>query len=165
MNSMPMDTSPEAQSALIRILSHEVEQTQRLLELLLREYQLLQSSPGKALEELLDEKRLQLEAMETSVGEQQRFLRQQDLPCDRKGTLDYLEACGNPHLTEIWQGLESLLRKCQKQNRINGGAVTLNQRQTKQMLEILLGLGEGNKTYGPSGESRPVNSPNSLGKA
>lgn len=162
---MPMDNSPEAQSALIRILNHEVEQTRHLLELLQREYQLLQSSPGEALEELLSEKRLQLEAVEASVGEQQRFLRQQDLPWDRKGTLDYIEACDNPSLTETWQGLESLLRKCQKQNQINGGAVALNQRQTRQMLDILLGLAEGSKTYGPSGESRSVNSPNSLGKA
>jgi len=162
---MTMDSSPESQSALLRILSHEIEQAQRLLELLQREYQLLQSAPGKLLEELLAEKRLRLETVEASVGEHHRFLQHHGLACDRRGTLDFIDACGNPGLTETWQRFDSLLRECQKQNQINGGAVTLNQRQTKQMLDILFGLGEGNKTYGPSGESRSANRPNSLGKA
>jgi len=161
-----MDANLEVQSALIRILNLEIEQAQRLLDLLEQEYQLLLTSPGKSLEALLQEKRRQLKSVEESVAQHHRFLHQQGLSPDRTGTLAFMEtATDNPQLLETWKRFESLLQTCQKQNQINGGAVTLNQRQTKQMLEILLGIGSGNKTYSRSGESRSVNSPNSLGKA
>jgi flagellar biosynthesis/type III secretory pathway chaperone len=161
-----MDINTDSQAEFIRILNLEIEQAQRLLGLLEQEYQLLQTAPAKPLENLLSEKRQQLKIVEESVAEHHRFLRRQDLSCDRAGTLAFIEAdTGNPLLAETWQRFESLLAACQKQNQINGGAVTLNQRQTKQMLDILLGISTSNKTYSRSGESRSVNGSNSLGKA
>lgn len=161
-----MDAHAASQAEFIRILNLEIEQAERLLDLLEREYQLLQTAPAKPLEALLGEKRQQLKIVEHSVAEHHRFLQRQGLNSDRAGTLAFLDAgADNPLLLETWQRFESLLQACQKQNQINGGAVTLNQRQTRQMLDILLGIGAGNKTYGRSGESRSVNGSNSLGKA
>ncbi len=161
-----MDANTASQAAFIRILKLEIEQAQRLLDLLEQEYQLLQTAPGKPLEELLNEKREQLKIVETCVAEHHRFLQGLGLKSDRAGTLAFIEAgADNQLLNETWQQFETLLQACQKQNQINGGAVTLNQRQTKQMIDILFGINAGNKTYGRSGESRSINGSNSLGKA
>jgi len=161
-----MDVHTASQAEFIRILNLEIDQAQCLLDLLAQEYRLLQTAPGKPLEDLLNEKRQQLKTVEESVTKHHRFLQQQNLSCDRAGTLAFIEAgSDNQLLSDTWERFESLLQACQKQNQINGGAVTLNQRQTKQMLDILLGISSGNKTYGRTGESRSVNSPNSLGKA
>ncbi|MCU7851685.1 MAG: flagellar protein FlgN [Candidatus Thiodiazotropha sp. (ex Monitilora ramsayi)] len=158
-----MDANPEAQSAFIELLRLEFEQTQRLLELLQQEYQLLQAAPSEALKKLQAEKKIQLEAVEKSATKHRQFLLKQGLTADRQGTETFL--AGNSEVMALWKQYLTVLEKCQKQNDINGGAVELNQRQVNQALSILLGMGNGNKTYGPSGEPRPTNPSKSLGKA
>ncbi|MCU7806709.1 MAG: flagellar protein FlgN [Candidatus Thiodiazotropha sp. (ex Semelilucina semeliformis)] len=158
-----MDANPEAQSAFIDLLRLEIEQTQRLLDLLQQEYQLLQAAPSEALKKLQTEKKIQLEAVEKSATKHRQFLLKQGLTADRQGTETFID--DNTELLGAWKQYLTLLEKCQKQNDINGGAVELNQRQVNQALSILLGMGNANKTYGPSGESRPTNPSKSLGKA
>lgn len=162
-----MDKSSTAQSAFAGILSTEIEQAQSLLDLLEREYQLLRSSPSKDLEAIQTEKKRLLKMVEASTVAHHRFLQQQGLTADRQGTESYLrEGCGqNPQLVRNWEHYVILLEASRKQNEINGGAVALNQRQVSQALNILLGINDGNKTYGKSGESRPTNPSKSLGKA
>jgi flagellar biosynthesis/type III secretory pathway chaperone len=161
-----MHTTPESQSLFLRILNQENEQAENLLDLLEQEFELLKSAPGKSLQSLLSKKKQQLKTVEQSALAHQQFLQQQDLTNDRRGTESYLEACrDNPSLTAAWQRYLELLQACQKQNEINGGAVTLNQRQVNQALNLLLGIGDSNKTYGRSGESHPTRPSKTLGKA
>lgn len=161
-----MDLQPETQRRFLAILKQETEQTAALLELLEREYELLKSSPGKDLEALLAQKQQQLQRVEQSTLAHHRFLQQQGLPCDRRGTESYLEQSReNLALSSAWKGHLELLQACRRQNEINGGTVALNQRHVNQALELLLGQGDGNKTYGPSGESHPTRPSNTLGKA
>ncbi len=160
------DTHPEAQARFLRILNHTTEQVGILLELLKQEFELLKSSPGDALEALLARKKQQLKTVEQSVATHHQFLKQQGLSSDRRGTESYLEACSdNTSLLETWQRYLELLQACQEQNEINGGAVAANQRQVNQALNLLLDLGDINKTYGRSGESRPSRPSKTLGKA
>ncbi len=161
-----MDTRPEAQTQFLRILNQETEQAGILLELLKQEFELLKASPGDALDALLASKKQQLKSVEKSVVAHRQFLRQQGLSNDRQGTESYLEACSdNPSLQQTWQRYLELLQACQEQNEINGATVAANQRQVNQALNLLLDLGDINKTYGRSGESRPSRPSKTLGKA
>jgi len=160
------DNRPETQDQLLRILDHESAQAQALLDLLEEEYRLLSRAPGDSLEALLNRKKQQLKQVEQSASAHHQFLRAQGLSADRRGTEAYLEACGDsPSLQAGWQRYLALIQQCQKQNEINGGAVAVNQRQVNQALNLLLGLGDGNKTYGRSGESQPARPSKTLGKA
>ncbi len=161
-----LDTRAESQEQFLRILHQESEQAQTLLDLLEQEYALLNSAPGGSLEALLNRKKQQLQQVEQSASAHHRFLRAQGLSSDRRGTETYLTACGdNPSLAAAWQRYLALIQKCQQQNEINGGAVAANQRQVNQALNLLLGLGDGDKTYGRSGESQPGRPSKTLGKA
>jgi flagella synthesis protein FlgN len=161
-----LDTRPEAQARFLRVLNHESEQVGILLELLKQEFELLKSSPGDALEALLSNKKQQLKKVEQSVAAHRQFLKQQGLSNDRQGTESYLEACpDNTALQQTWRHYQELLQACQDQNEINGGTVAANQRQVNQALNLLLDLGDINKTYGRSGESRPSRPSKTLGKA
>ncbi|MEW7996663.1 MAG: flagellar protein FlgN [Candidatus Thiodiazotropha endolucinida] len=85
---------------------------------------------------------------------------------DRQGTETYIQQCSNLESTsETWHRFITLLEACHKQNEINGGAVQLNQRHVSQTLDILKGISQRDKTYGPSGESKPNTTSKSLGKA
>jgi flagellar biosynthesis protein FlgN len=161
-----MNENATTRSAFAAILNNEVGQAQILLDLLEREYALLCASPSKALDALLAEKQRLLVLVEQGVAAHNRFLQQQGYSADRRGTEAYLHTCDDKReLLAQWNRHLELVEACRKQNEINGGAVALNQRQVSLALNILLGVGEANKTYGRSGQSRPTNIPNSLGKA
>ncbi len=161
-----IDTRPETQAQFLSILDRESEQAQILLDLLEQEYRMLGSAPDEALDTLLNRKKQQLAQVEQSASAHHRFLQSQGLSADRRGTEAYLEACGdNPPILVSWQRYVGLIEACQKQNEINGGAVAANQRQVNQALNLLLGLGDGNKTYGRTGESQPARPSKTLGKA
>jgi flagellar biosynthesis/type III secretory pathway chaperone len=161
-----MISTTDLQNAFSHILSDEIEQTQRLLKLLHREYELLKSPPSEKLQTLLDEKKKQLEQVEASVIKHNQLLEQHALSADRTGTEQLLTKCkASPQLTDQWHAFSQLLLKCQKQNEINGGAVRLNQHQVGQALDILKGIALGDKTYGPSGETKPNSPTKTLGKA
>ena len=161
-----LDTSQEAQTLFLGILQREAEQTGILHDLLLREFELLKSNPGQELQDLLAQKSEQLKQVEQSVSAHHRFLQGQGLSSDREGTERYISHCqDNPALTAAWKVQQELLTACSKQNEINGGAVALNQRQVNQALNLLLGMGDSQKTYGRSGESKPARPSKTLGKA
>lgn len=160
------DTSRQAQALFLGILEQEVEQARLLLGLLQQEFELLKANPGTELESLLAQKGAQLKQVEQSVLAHHRFLQQQGLGSDRQGTEEYLQLCPeNTALTAAWEQHWELLQACSRQNEINGGAVALNQRQVNQALSLLLGMGDSQKTYGRSGESRSARPSKTLGKA
>lgn len=161
-----LDTSQEAQALFLGILQREAEQAGILHELLQQEFELLKSNPGKELQSLLTQKSEQLKLVEQSVTAHHRFLQSQGLSKDRQGTEHYIAQCSdNAALVGAWQQHQELLQACSKQNEINGGAVALNQRQVNQALTLLLGMGDSEKTYGRSGESKPARPSKTLGKA
>jgi flagellar biosynthesis/type III secretory pathway chaperone len=161
-----MNNLSEASRVFIEIVQNEIEQSQRLLDLLRTEYTLLQKGSPQALQQLTEEKKQQLKQVETAVLNHNHFLKQQGYSPDREGTEAYLKQSGdNDRTEETWQRFISLLETCHKQNALNGGAVQLNQRHVNQTLDILKGIGQRDKTYGPGGESRPNTTSKSLGKA
>jgi flagellar biosynthesis/type III secretory pathway chaperone len=161
-----MNTPSETTNAFVKIVEQEIEQSQQLLELLRAEYALLQKGSPQALQGLTEEKKQRLKEVETTVLKHNRFLEQQGFSADRQGTEAFIQQSGeNQLVVDAWHRFTSLLDACQKQNVINGGAVQLNQRHVTQTLDILKGISQREKTYGPSGESKPTSTSKSLGKA
>ncbi|MES9940547.1 MAG: flagellar protein FlgN [Candidatus Thiodiazotropha sp. 6PLUC2] len=161
-----MQNNTQHQTTFSKLLNSEIEQTQTLLELLKREFELLKAPPSIALEELTEQKKQLLLEVEKSVSQHNQLLVSQGYSSDRKGNKAFIQQCQNSdQLDQLWRQFSSLLEACQKQNEINGGAVQLNQHQVAQALDILRGCANSDKTYGPAGESRPTTSSKSLGKA
>jgi flagellar biosynthesis/type III secretory pathway chaperone len=161
-----MNNPSETSKVFIKIVEREIEQSQRLLDLLRSEYDLLQKGSAQALQGLTEEKKQQLKQVETAVLKHNRFLEQLGFSADRQGTEAFIRQSGeDERVVDAWHRFSSLLEACQKQNVINGGAVQLNQRHVTQTLDILKGISQREKTYGPSGESKPTSTSKSLGKA
>jgi flagellar biosynthesis/type III secretory pathway chaperone len=161
-----MNNPTEVDKVFVKVVENEIEQSQRLLDLLKSEYTLLQKESPQALQKLTEEKKQQLKQVETAALNHNRFLKQLGFSADRTGTEAFIQQFGNNELvTDTWYRFISVLEACQKQNQINGGAVQLNQRHVTQTLDILKGISQQDKTYGRSGESKPTSTSKSLGKA
>ncbi|MEJ2621445.1 MAG: flagellar protein FlgN [Candidatus Thiodiazotropha sp.] len=161
-----MTINPQQQSSFVRILLNEIDLTQQLLKLLHQEFELLKTPPSAKLQELLEQKQQMLQQIAQCVQQHNQLMSSLGFSQDRKGTEDFIQQCPErEQLQTRWSQFTSLLEQCQKQNQINGGAVQLNQHQVAHTLDLLRGFANGDKTYGPGGESRPTSNSKSLGKA
>ncbi len=148
------------------ILQAEIKQVQVLLELLTEEYQLLQSHTPEPLEKLTQKKQQQIEKLETTVIQQNLFLQQQELTPDRNGIENFIQqAPSDSPIRAQWEEFEELLDASRKQNEINGGMLAQSRRQVTHALNLLHGITEAQKTYGPSGESCSTQAAKSFGRA
>jgi flagellar biosynthesis protein FlgN len=163
---MIMQNTSQHQATFSKILNSEITQTQTLLELLRREFELLKGPPSKELEDLIEQKRQLLLQIEQSASLHSQLLDSLGFDSDRMGTDSFIQQCSDKEqLDQLWSQFSSLLEACQNQNEINGGAVKLNHHQITQALDVLRGFANSDKTYGPAGESLPTTSSKSLGKA
>ncbi|RDH85229.1 MAG: flagellar protein FlgN [endosymbiont of Seepiophila jonesi] len=163
---MKVNNPTSLQGEFTALLQSEIDESRRLLDILLREHKLLQGASSAPLEQLTAEKQQQMAVLETAVVKHNRLLLHLDLQPNREGSeqlLQQLPEAGSAR--QLWEEFEQLIETCQKQNDVNGDILSLNQRQVSQAIDILRGVTTGQKTYGPSGESRPDNHSNSFGKA
>jgi flagella synthesis protein FlgN len=161
-----MDQPNDPNAEFSEILRIESEQTERLLELLRQEHQLLLQPPSSALEELTAVKQQQLEQLEQTVQRQTRLLARLGLSPDRQGAEAFIASLPAPSpLHTQWLNLEEMLEASRKQNEINGGIVALSRRQISNALDLLQSTRQGQKTYDRSGESRTSRPSNSFGTA
>ncbi|KRT56304.1 flagellar protein FlgN [endosymbiont of Ridgeia piscesae] len=162
-----MDNHPKLRERFSRILQRESEATEQLLVLLKQEYALLKSTaPAEQLEALNQQKEQQIINVAQAVEAHNRLLRELGLNNNGEETRKLIEQLdGSGLLQQQWQTFLKQVDASQKQNGINGGLLTLSQRQAAQGLDILRGIGENQKSYGPSGESRSHSHSHSLGKA
>ena len=161
---MPTETaSPQLLSHILRL---EIDEIQVLLELLMEEYQLLQNNSPEPLERLTETKQQQIGKLEAVVNRQNAFLHQQGLPPERQGIETYIQRLpSDTPIREQWIEFEQLLNACRKQNEINGGMLAQSRQQVTHALNLLRGVTEGQKTYGPSGAACSTQAAKSLGRA
>jgi flagellar biosynthesis/type III secretory pathway chaperone len=161
-----MPTAPDIDHSLFTILQHGIREAETLLELLDEEQRLLRGTDPGALERLTQRKQQQIENLEVVVVRQDAFLQQQGLPPGPSGMQGYLDgAAVDDAIKRSWTEFVDKLARCRKQNTLNGALLVQSQRQISHALQLLLGAGEANRTYGPSGEARSNQTANSLGKA
>ncbi|MEN8178122.1 MAG: flagellar protein FlgN [Pseudomonadota bacterium] len=161
---MPTTTPPV--QFFSQILEIEIEQVQVLLELLNEEYRLLQLTSPEPLERLTEEKQRQIEKLEATVAQQNDFLRQHDLPPNRQGIEIFIKKYpAGSRINEQWRIFEQRLDTSRKQNEINGSMLAQNRQQITNTLNLLRGVAQGQKIYGPSGEARSTQTAKFLGSA
>jgi len=156
-------TSPEQ---IIDLFQVGIQHTTRLLDALKQEHQSLQHADPQHIELITRQKQEIIGELDLFAEAQNRMLIQLGYSTDRQGIESFLRNfCIDQRHSQIWNDLQSLLKKCQKQNEINSGIIALSKRQTNNALQLLYGLSAPSKTYGPTGESLSARNSNSLGKA
>lgn len=161
-----MSTDTATLELLLQTLLNGTREAGLLLELLDAEYRLLQGTDSEALEKLTQQKQQQIVNLEAAVARQDDFLEQRGLQAGREGMQAYLATFpSDSPVGPQWQAFTTKLTACRKQNEINGALLNQSRRQISHALELLRGICEADKTYGPSGEARSNQSANSLGKA
>lgn len=70
-----------------------------------------------------------------------------------------------PQLVQRWQALQRLIRKCDRQNRINGLLLERSRHRVAAIVALLQGGGQDNEIYDPHGATVVLRAPASLAHA
>jgi flagellar biosynthesis/type III secretory pathway chaperone len=148
------------------LLEDGIQRATGLMNLLEEEYRSLQHIDPEHLESVTQTKKELLKELQIFAESQDLLLKNMGYTTDREGIEHYLLHLNDGNsLRHKWHTLQDLLKRCQKQNKINSSVITVSKRQTTNVLDLLYGLAADTKTYGPGGESRSGRQSNSLGKA
>lgn len=158
-----MSLSAEQKQQLLRLLSAEYACASSLLELLQKEHQILKSGDPDTLTSISREKQQGVIQMHRHAQQRERLARQ--LQTGNAGIGELIKADPESEAAGLWQQLGEIGIQLQQQNEINGGMVALNQRHTRQALEILCGRSSSREIYGSRGEYRQMESGKPLAKA
>ncbi len=161
-----MRLSNDQKETLARLLTTELAEATRLLEILQREVDILGRKEPDPLEAVSKEKLSQMQRLARQLVERDRFLTGIGLPKGKTGTDLLLQGMPREHeLVARWSELLRLGDQLKKQNEINGNIVAVSQRHIRQALDILSGKTGTPQLYGREGETHSAAQRNSLAKA
>jgi flagellar biosynthesis/type III secretory pathway chaperone len=143
----------QLQSELFKILTFEIEQTDRLLEILKKEKHAIIKDPD-TLVHITEEKQAAIDSLNQAAETQNKLLESAGVSIDEQGIQTFINACSKQKtLTEAWGKLKHNLAKCQDQNIVNGAIMEVNRIRIQQTLSILLG-GNNSQTYNAGGKNQ-----------
>ncbi|MCW8906400.1 MAG: flagellar protein FlgN [Sedimenticola sp.] len=157
-----MALSADQQQQLSQLVSAEYACAQSLLELLQKEQQILKSADADALESISQEKQQLVIRMHRQARQREQLVDRLQAGGDIN---ELLKTLSGSEPARLWQQLGEIAARLQQQNEINGGMVALNQRHTRQALDILCGRSGNREIYGARGEYRQMESGKPLAKA
>ncbi|MGA7800110.1 MAG: flagellar protein FlgN [Gammaproteobacteria bacterium] len=109
----------------------------------------------------------QVERLETLERQRARLMREAGFEPSEPAQMEAcLRLCGPPErLMATWQSVLERMRRCQAENRVNGGIIELSRRHAQRALHVLRGEVADSDVYQPSGAMASPNGGRPLGKA
>jgi len=145
--------------SLEALLEDERGATARLLDALREEHQALVRRDMTALDHAVNKKSQQVAELEILGRDRDAALKAAGHAAGREGIESWLSRQPSGAARKLWQELQNLLLRCQRQNLINGGIVETSRRFTQRALSLLQGQSAEPALYGPSGASGPATHP------
>ena len=137
------------------------ENLERLSEVLLRERSALATATPDDILQLASEKKSLLEAIDSANG-----TRLHPKQPDDKQFFDWLDQQDNMEDVKLLIAeCDELLNECKQANQTNARVLSTLQRRNKALFEMLQGHNRKNKVYTSSGNTRPVSSKHTIGRA
>lgn len=136
-----------------QLLAAEIGAVQRFITLLKAEQEILRGNQLDALEKLMQEKGKLVEELGRIGEARQRWFAAAGIAENRENIEKWLQAQGNPRLSQAWQALQQLAREAKSLNELNGQCIALLSHNNRKLLETLRAPRAGVGVYGPDGQT------------
>jgi flagella synthesis protein FlgN len=146
------------------------ENLERLSEVLLRERSALATATPDDILQLASEKKSLLDAIDSANAKRQSMLIKFGVlhpkQPDDKQFFDWLDQQDNMEDVKLLIAeCDELLNECKQANQTNARVLSTLQRRNKALFEMLQGHNRKNKVYTSSGNTKPVSSKHTIGRA
>lgn len=146
-------------------VSSDIQACEALLKLLDREQNALKSREIDDLDEIIQNKTIQLSILEKSAIARREWVQLSGLKSDPESWQQILEEFNRPSLIEKWQHLKTLMDDCKSANEINGKLLSRSQEVFSRISGILRGQNQNVSLYGSSGRSTSGGNTQKFGEA
>lgn len=163
-----MISSDNQQQEIKQILRSEVECINLLLQSLDLEYDALAKQHADALEDVVRNKQLRIQNLESISHQREKLLASFDSVTvnSEAGENKRYQFNGNTQLAGLWNEVVNAAEKCREKNRVNGSIVELVSKQSRHALDILHGIvpdsNTVSQTYDNEGQTKAYASKRSL---
>jgi flagellar biosynthesis/type III secretory pathway chaperone len=134
------------QARFAEILQKELDQLIQLEAVLGQEHESLKQRDTDALSKISQEKQNLIKSIEALGRDRLAQLQGGGTAIDKESLLSFVDAESSGELRRLWNELEAVLLRCQKQNQVNGIMLEMGKQHTEQLLGILLGEGDRKET-------------------
>lgn len=142
----------------------DTQSCETLLKLLTEEREALKERDLEALERIIKDKSVHLEALEASA--RQRSVWAGGKPEDtRERWQEILSELDNETLDKRWQKLKSLMQLCSQENQVNGKLLARNHQIYSRLVELVCGQQAAPSLYDAKGGSNNSGTSNLVGEA
>lgn len=156
---------------LAPILLQIKESLEQLSEVLLRERSALATATPDDIQQLASEKKSLLDQIDKANLKRQKMLIKfgvfkANTPPEEASFINWLnQQEGMEDIKALVSECNEILDKCKQANYTNGRILTTLRKRNKALFEMLQGHNRKNKVYTSSGDTRPVSSKTTIGRA
>ena len=140
------------------LLIKQLKLSTKLLTCLTEEYDALKARSLDQLQKLAEVKHDYLVQLEQLTQSSYGILEKKSYPVNRTGAEAFIKECeahGMQGMEKQWQNLGDVLKRCHKQNQINGNIIQLSRKNIHHALNIIYNEPTESSSYDPTGKCAP----------
>jgi len=141
------------------LFNEQITLSEQLIDLLEKENAELRTIQVKELDNLAGDKYALISALNICGNRWQSLMQQENIEPGTKGVETFLglyDTENETNLLQSWLKSQSLAKKCQRQNAINGTIIVLRNQAVEHTLSILRGQLPDNHLYDTNGNQKPT---------
>lgn len=154
---------------LLQQINNDITACETLLLLLQQERDALNNRDIDALDQIIEQKTVQLTHLENSAQQRTEWARANsdsvDLQEIQHAWLAILEQANIPIIQEQWGKLKELQQQCKAANEVNGKILARNQKTFNRLMEIVRGQTASPNLYSAAGKSTSQHISRKMGEA
>lgn len=147
----PPSLDPQYQRAIEALLKQDLQATEALKALLLKEREALKQRDQALQSGLIEEKSQHLQTLEANRQKRERLLVGLNMPVTKEAWNTLIDNAANPGLTQLWQTLHTAFEECQQANTVNGKMIGRNRQIFSRLLNIMRGQVASPELYNQNG--------------
>ncbi len=152
-------------SELKKQLHQDLNDLDKLTELLSREKDLLKTRDHEAIQKNLNLKSELVAQLDARSKQKARLLASSGLGI-KPGQVEHaLAKLNDSELMQLWQASRKKMEHCKERNQVNGGIISRSLQRTGKLMSILRGQSASPNLYGQQGKEQSMGGRHSIGKA
>lgn len=151
---------------MTNLIENEIKLVDALIDTIARERHALRENNISELSEITKKKHDLFIDLEKFTKEHFDIMQKSGFAPTQEGTFSFIKTLGggSTHAKQIFESLLDKLKICQEENMINGSIISINLRNSHQLLEIIYDRPSNAKTYSAQGDLKSTKNTHELTK-
>lgn len=163
--TMDKNTQQQSLEAITIMVKKDQAVSQKLLDLLDKEKQLLKEKNYETLDGILQKKSPLIEQLKNHADIRRQWIQSLYQVADERYWREFVDSFDNPELSKQWSEVNKTITKCKTLNDTNGLLIARGQKTYEQLIFLLKGGNKQSDVYTAKGSKQSIRAYGSVAKA